>query len=91
MTCWSELQGYEIFGFNYEDGGVVYREWIPAAKEVHLIGVASCFHRHHCHTRYTGVTKSDLLLGGCMQQRVHPSCGPTFAIDCSSLHGVSNI
>nr|ASJ80804.1 starch branching enzyme I [Castanea mollissima] len=31
-------QGYLKFGFNREEGGVVYREWAPAAQEAQLIG-----------------------------------------------------
>ncbi|KAL8172169.1 hypothetical protein V2J09_023973 [Rumex salicifolius] len=31
-------QGYLKFGFNKEEGGVVYREWAPAAQEAQLIG-----------------------------------------------------
>ncbi|ESR48590.1 hypothetical protein CICLE_v10000256mg [Citrus x clementina] len=31
-------KGYLEFGFNREDGGIVYREWAPAAKEAQLIG-----------------------------------------------------
>lgn len=31
-------KGYHEFGFNREDGGIVYREWAPAAKEAQLIG-----------------------------------------------------
>lgn len=32
------LQGYEYFGFNRVDGGIVYREWAPAAAGASLIG-----------------------------------------------------
>ncbi|KAL5557734.1 hypothetical protein UlMin_033945 [Ulmus minor] len=31
-------RGYSKFGFNREDGGVVYREWAPAAQDAQLIG-----------------------------------------------------
>ncbi|XP_062019670.1 1,4-alpha-glucan-branching enzyme 1, chloroplastic/amyloplastic-like [Rosa rugosa] len=31
-------QGYVKFGFNREDGGIVYREWAPAAQEAQLVG-----------------------------------------------------
>ncbi|CAO2833745.1 unnamed protein product [Amaranthus hypochondriacus] len=31
-------QGYLKFGFNREEGGIVYREWAPAAQEAQLIG-----------------------------------------------------
>ncbi|KAK9946818.1 hypothetical protein M0R45_012261 [Rubus argutus] len=31
-------QGYLKFGFNREEGGVVYREWAPAAREAQLVG-----------------------------------------------------
>ncbi|GAV63475.1 Alpha-amylase domain-containing protein/Alpha-amylase_C domain-containing protein/CBM_48 domain-containing protein [Cephalotus follicularis] len=31
-------KGYLKFGFNREDGGIVYREWAPAAQEAELIG-----------------------------------------------------
>lgn len=31
-------KGYEIFGFNREGSSTVYREWLPTAQEVHLIG-----------------------------------------------------
>ncbi|PRQ27341.1 putative 1,4-alpha-glucan branching enzyme [Rosa chinensis] len=31
-------QGYAKFGFNREDGGIVYREWAPAAQEAQLVG-----------------------------------------------------
>lgn len=30
--------GYMYFGFNRTEGGWVYREWLPGADEVHLIG-----------------------------------------------------
>ncbi|KAK1362235.1 1,4-alpha-glucan branching enzyme [Heracleum sosnowskyi] len=31
-------QGYLKFGFNREKGGIVYREWAPAAQEAQIIG-----------------------------------------------------
>ncbi|GFP98544.1 1 4-alpha-glucan-branching enzyme [Phtheirospermum japonicum] len=31
-------QGYLKFGFNREEGGIVYREWAPAAQEAEVIG-----------------------------------------------------
>ncbi|KAH9613901.1 hypothetical protein KSS87_011118 [Heliosperma pusillum] len=31
-------QGYLKFGFNKEDGSIVYQEWAPAAQEAQLIG-----------------------------------------------------
>lgn len=31
-------QGYEYFGFNRTEGGIVYREWAPAAAGASLIG-----------------------------------------------------
>uniref|UniRef100_A0A7N0V7G2 1,4-alpha-glucan branching enzyme n=1 Tax=Kalanchoe fedtschenkoi TaxID=63787 RepID=A0A7N0V7G2_KALFE len=31
-------QGYLKFGFNREEGGIVYREWAPAVQEAQLIG-----------------------------------------------------
>ncbi|XP_068646591.1 1,4-alpha-glucan-branching enzyme 1, chloroplastic/amyloplastic-like [Aristolochia californica] len=31
-------QGYRKFGFNREEGGIVYREWAPAAQEAQLVG-----------------------------------------------------
>ncbi|EPS72458.1 hypothetical protein M569_02296, partial [Genlisea aurea] len=31
-------QGYKRFGFNREDGCIVYREWAPAAQEAEIIG-----------------------------------------------------
>ncbi|XP_047325240.1 1,4-alpha-glucan-branching enzyme-like isoform X1 [Impatiens glandulifera] len=31
-------QGYLKFGFNREEGGIVYREWAPAAEEAEVIG-----------------------------------------------------
>lgn len=31
-------QGYEVFGLVHDGEAVVYREWAPAAKAVHLIG-----------------------------------------------------
>ncbi|GER55487.1 4-alpha-glucan-branching enzyme [Striga asiatica] len=31
-------QGYLKFGFNREEGGIVYREWAPAAQEAEIIG-----------------------------------------------------
>ncbi|KAA8528824.1 hypothetical protein F0562_036179 [Nyssa sinensis] len=31
-------QGYLKFGFNREEGGIVYREWAPAALEAQVIG-----------------------------------------------------
>ncbi|XP_057435151.1 1,4-alpha-glucan-branching enzyme 1, chloroplastic/amyloplastic-like isoform X2 [Lotus japonicus] len=31
-------QGYLKFGFNREEGGIVYREWAPAAQEAQIIG-----------------------------------------------------
>lgn len=31
-------QGYLTFGFNREKGGIVYREWAPAAQEAQIIG-----------------------------------------------------
>ncbi|KAL7116504.1 hypothetical protein ACP275_03G009000 [Erythranthe tilingii] len=31
-------QGYLKFGFNREEGGIVYREWAPAAEEAQVIG-----------------------------------------------------
>lgn len=31
-------EGYKIFGFNRVEGGFVYREWLPNAKQVFLIG-----------------------------------------------------
>lgn len=31
-------QGYLKFGFNREEGGLVYREWAPAAQEAQVIG-----------------------------------------------------
>ncbi|XP_021754453.1 1,4-alpha-glucan-branching enzyme 1, chloroplastic/amyloplastic-like [Chenopodium quinoa] len=31
-------QGYLKFGFNREEGSIVYREWAPAAQEAQLIG-----------------------------------------------------
>uniref|UniRef100_A0A2P2JKH3 1,4-alpha-glucan branching enzyme n=1 Tax=Rhizophora mucronata TaxID=61149 RepID=A0A2P2JKH3_RHIMU len=31
-------KGYLKFGFNREEGGVVYREWAPAAQEAQVIG-----------------------------------------------------
>ncbi|XP_059634373.1 1,4-alpha-glucan-branching enzyme 1, chloroplastic/amyloplastic-like isoform X2 [Cornus florida] len=31
-------QGYLKFGFNREEGGIVYREWAPAAQEAQVIG-----------------------------------------------------
>ncbi|GMH18906.1 hypothetical protein Nepgr_020747 [Nepenthes gracilis] len=31
-------QGYLKFGLNREEGGIVYREWAPAAQEAQLIG-----------------------------------------------------
>eukprot|EP00929_Paragymnodinium_shiwhaense_P042980 TRINITY_DN22156_c0_g2_i1.p1 TRINITY_DN22156_c0_g2~~TRINITY_DN22156_c0_g2_i1.p1 ORF type:complete len:1969 (-),score=563.19 TRINITY_DN22156_c0_g2_i1:210-6116(-) len=31
-------EGYKIFGFNRVEGGYVYREWLPNAKQVFLIG-----------------------------------------------------
>eukprot|EP00931_Biecheleriopsis_adriatica_P037100 TRINITY_DN2129_c0_g1_i1.p1 TRINITY_DN2129_c0_g1~~TRINITY_DN2129_c0_g1_i1.p1 ORF type:complete len:813 (-),score=199.50 TRINITY_DN2129_c0_g1_i1:286-2724(-) len=31
-------EGYKIFGFNRVDGGYEYREWLPNAKQVFLIG-----------------------------------------------------
>ncbi|GBG68759.1 hypothetical protein CBR_g3299 [Chara braunii] len=31
-------RGYEKFGFNREDGGIVYKEWAPAARAAQLIG-----------------------------------------------------
>ncbi|KAI3424010.1 uncharacterized protein J3R85_010659 [Psidium guajava] len=31
-------KGYLSFGFNREDGDIVYREWAPAAQEAQLIG-----------------------------------------------------
>lgn len=31
-------RGYEKFGFNKTEKGIVYREWAPAAKAVCLIG-----------------------------------------------------
>ncbi len=30
--------GYKFFGFQYEDGGWIFREWLPGAKTVHLTG-----------------------------------------------------
>lgn len=30
--------GYTKFGFNREEGGILYREWAPAAQEAQLIG-----------------------------------------------------
>ncbi|KAJ6351985.1 hypothetical protein OIU76_001239 [Salix suchowensis] len=30
--------GYKKFGFNREEGGIVYREWAPAAQEAQIIG-----------------------------------------------------
>ncbi|CAE7853836.1 SBE2.1 [Symbiodinium necroappetens] len=31
-------EGYKIFGFNKTEGGYIYREWLPNAKQVFLIG-----------------------------------------------------
>lgn len=31
-------QGYEYFGFNRVEGGIIYREWAPAAAGASLIG-----------------------------------------------------
>ncbi|KAF3446892.1 hypothetical protein FNV43_RR12072 [Rhamnella rubrinervis] len=31
-------RGYSKFGFNREQGGIVYREWAPAAQEAQVIG-----------------------------------------------------
>uniref|UniRef100_A0A5B6ZSP6 1,4-alpha-glucan branching enzyme n=1 Tax=Davidia involucrata TaxID=16924 RepID=A0A5B6ZSP6_DAVIN len=31
-------QGYLKFGFNREEGGIVYREWAPAAQDAQVIG-----------------------------------------------------
>eukprot|EP00257_Ricinus_communis_P016703 XP_015574958.2 LOW QUALITY PROTEIN: 1,4-alpha-glucan-branching enzyme, chloroplastic/amyloplastic [Ricinus communis] len=31
-------KGYQKFGFNREDGSIVYREWAPAAQEAQVIG-----------------------------------------------------
>ncbi|KAL9312514.1 hypothetical protein ACSQ67_017966 [Phaseolus vulgaris] len=31
-------KGYLKFGFNREEGGIVYREWAPAAQEAQIIG-----------------------------------------------------
>ncbi|MED6119226.1 hypothetical protein PIB30_009875 [Stylosanthes scabra] len=31
-------KGYSKFGFNREEGGIVYREWAPAAQEAQVIG-----------------------------------------------------
>ncbi|KAJ3090285.1 alpha-1,4-glucan branching enzyme [Quaeritorhiza haematococci] len=31
-------RGYEFMGFNVVDGGIMYREWAPNAKEAYLIG-----------------------------------------------------
>ena len=31
-------EGYKIFGFNKVEGGYTYREWLPNAKNVWLIG-----------------------------------------------------
>lgn len=30
--------GYQKFGFNRDEGGIVYREWAPAAQEAQIIG-----------------------------------------------------
>ena len=34
----SFANGYMYYGFNRTDSGWVYREWLPGADEVHLIG-----------------------------------------------------
>ena len=36
----SPIQGYDVFGLVQEDEAIVYREWAPAAKALHLIGWA---------------------------------------------------
>ena len=31
-------RGYERFGLTKQQDGIIYREWAPGAKAVHLIG-----------------------------------------------------
>lgn len=37
-------KGYERFGLNQEPDGIMYREWAPGAKVVHLVGDFSKFY-----------------------------------------------
>lgn len=41
-------RGHEVLGLHRVKGGVVYREWAPAAKEVYLFGEFNNWDRHAC-------------------------------------------
>lgn len=47
---------YQRYGFNRVDGGIMYREWIPAAKYVSVFGDfskrRSSFYRHQMRLMY---------------------------------------
>lgn len=40
-------KGYESFGLNRVADGMMYREWAPGAKAVHLVGDFSKFFQIH--------------------------------------------